>query len=56
MFQYYSILSQGTFDRLAQQEAGSAVNSQLQYFLAAFEEEEDSIKEWYSRFRNLKVV
>ncbi|KAH6574351.1 hypothetical protein BASA62_002468 [Batrachochytrium salamandrivorans] len=46
----------GTIDRLALLEDESKTNAQLQYQLAAFEEEEQQLKDWLCRFRSLKVV
>ncbi|KAI8928765.1 hypothetical protein BC831DRAFT_447306 [Entophlyctis helioformis] len=46
----------GTFERLAHVEDESKSRSQLQYQLAAFEDEEDTLKDWFNRFRILKTV
>ncbi|KAK6091403.1 hypothetical protein MT418_8550 [Batrachochytrium dendrobatidis] len=46
----------GTFDRLALLDDESRAKTQLQYQLVAFENEEEQLKNWFSRFDNLKLV
>eukprot|EP00842_Homolaphlyctis_polyrhiza_P001413 jgi/Hompol1/2272/HPOL_002151-RA len=46
----------GTFERLVPVEDESKSRAQLQYQLAAFEEEEEPLKEWLSRFKTLRTV
>lgn len=46
----------GMYDRIAPADDDSGNNSQLQYLLAAFEEEEEALKEWYSKFKNLRII
>ncbi|KAI8897549.1 hypothetical protein BC833DRAFT_621127 [Globomyces pollinis-pini] len=46
----------GLMERLAPVEDSSRAMSQLQYHLAAFEEEEEGLKEWLHQFKTLQVV
>ncbi|KAI8843668.1 hypothetical protein BC829DRAFT_400872 [Chytridium lagenaria] len=46
----------GIHERLATLEDDGSQASQLQFQIAAFEEQEESIKEWYSRFQNMRIL
>ncbi|KAI9197523.1 uncharacterized protein BJ171DRAFT_427982 [Polychytrium aggregatum] len=46
----------GTYDRLFVSESEGNSDTQLQYQIAAFEEQEELLKDWFSRFNNLHNI